>query len=203
MFMLGATALVYLMGDRMFGQISGLLAALLFAVCGIIVHLGAAATFDPMALFLLVLALYAAVRMRDGGIGWVLLCPVALAAANATKYNTIAWDPLIIGTVLLYGWSKKAQAICLTISVAATVAVLDFGILMLGGTDFATGVLLNTFYRSPQAGPPSSMISVFGHAMLMTGLIVLIAIRGRVGQRGQEDAGHGHRLLVPAGHRRA
>jgi 4-amino-4-deoxy-L-arabinose transferase-like glycosyltransferase len=177
-FMLGATALVYLMGDRMFGQLSGLLAALLFAVCGIIVHLGAAATFDPMALFLLVLSLYAAVRMRDGAIWWVLLCPAALAAANATKYNTIAWDPLIIGTVLLYGWSKKAQAICLTISVAATVAVLDFGILMLGGTDFATGVLLNTFYRSPQAGPPSSMIGVFGHAMLMTGLIVLIALAG-------------------------
>src|SRR5262249_34640219 len=98
-FMLAATALVYLMGDRMFGQISGLLAALLFAVCGIIVHLGAAATFDPMALFLLVLGLYAAVRMRDGGVGWILLCPFALAAATATKYNTIAWTPRIIGPV--------------------------------------------------------------------------------------------------------
>ena len=177
-FMLAATALVYLMGDRMFGQISGLLAALLFAVCGIIVHLGAAATFDPMALFLLVLGLYAAVRMRDGGVGWILLCPVALAAANAAKYATIAWDPLIVGTVFLYGWSKKAQSICLAISVAATVAALDFGILMLGGADFATGVLLNTLYRSPQAGPPSSVPSVLGHAMLMTGLIVLIAIAG-------------------------
>jgi 4-amino-4-deoxy-L-arabinose transferase-like glycosyltransferase len=176
-FMLGATALVYLMGDRMFGQISGLLGALLFAVCGIIVHLGAAATFDPMALFLLVLALYAAIRMRDGGIGWVLLCPFALAAANATKYNTIAWDPLIIGTVLLYGWSKKAQAICLTISVAITVFLLDLGIVMFGGSDFVTAVLQNTFYRA-RVGPPSSTLSVFGHAMLMTGLIVLIAIAG-------------------------
>jgi hypothetical protein len=176
--MLGAAALVYLMGDRMFSQISGLLAALLFAVCGIIVHLGAAAAFRSDGAVLAGPGLgCAAVRMRDGGIGWVL-CPIALAAASTTEYNTIAWDPLIIGTVLLYGWSKKAQAICLTISVAATVAVLDFGILMLGGTDFATGVLLNTFYRSPQAGPPDSMISVFGHAMLMTGLIVLIAIAG-------------------------
>ncbi len=178
LFMLGATALVYLMGDRMFGQFSGLLAALLFAVCGIIVHLGAAATFDPMALFFLVLSLYAAVRMRDGAVWWVLLCPVALAVANATKYTTIVWDPLIVGTVLFYGWSKRAQAICLTISVVATVVVLDIGILMLGGADFATAVMLNTFYRSPQAGQPSSMLSVFGHAMLMTGLIVLIAIAG-------------------------
>jgi hypothetical protein len=116
--------------------------------------------------------------MRDGRVGWVMLCPLALAAANATKYNTIAWDPLVIGTVFLYGWTKKAQTIFLTISVAATVAVLDFGILMLGGTDFATGVLLNTFYRSEQTGPPSSVLSVFSHAMLMTGLIVLIAIAG-------------------------
>jgi hypothetical protein len=178
LFMLGATALVYLMGDRMFGQLSGLLAALLFAVCGIIVHLGAAATFDPMALFLLVLALYAAIRMRDGAVWWVLLCPAALAAANAAKYTTIAWDPLIIGTVLLYGYSKKAQAICLTVSVAATVAVLDYGILMLGGGNVAAAFVLNTFYRSPQAGPPSSMLSVLGHAMLLTGLIILIAIAG-------------------------
>ena len=177
-FMLGATALVYSMGDRMFGQISGLLAALLFAVCGIVVHLGAAATFDPMALFLLVLALYAAVRMRDGGVGWILLCPVALAAANVTKYATIAWDPLILGTVLLYGWSKKAQAIILTLSVAATTAVLEVGVLILGGSDFETGVLLNVLYRSPQAGPPSTTAGVFEHAMLMTGLIVLIAIAG-------------------------
>ena len=178
LFMLATTALVYMMGDRMFGQISGLLAALLFAVCGIIVHLGSAATFDPMALFLLVLSLYAAVRMRDGSVWWVLLCPFALAAANATKYNTIAWDPLIIGTVFLYGWSKKAQTIFLTLSVAATVAVLDIGIVVFGGTNLASGVLLNLFYRSPQAGPANSAASVFGHAMLMTGLIVLIAIAG-------------------------
>jgi hypothetical protein len=40
-----------------------------------------------------------------------------------------------------------------------------------------TGVLQNTFYRA-QAGPPNSMLGVFGHAMLMTGLVVLIALAG-------------------------
>ena len=80
LFMLAATALIYMMGDRLFGRMSGVLAALLFAVCGIVVHLGAAATFDPMALFLLILSLYAAVRMRDGGVGWLLICPIVLAA---------------------------------------------------------------------------------------------------------------------------
>ena len=179
LFMLGATAMVYLIGDRLFGRICGVLAALLFAVCGIVVHLGAAATFDPMALFLLVLALYAAVRMRDSGVRWLLVCPIALAAANAAKYPTLAWDPVIIGTIIFYGLSKgRAVAIVLAASVAASTAALDIGILMLGGADLATGVLRNTIYPSAQAGVPSSSLSVLGHAVLMTGLIVLIAIGG-------------------------
>jgi len=178
-FMLGATALIYLIGDRLFGQIPGIFAALLFAVCGIAVHLGAAATFDPMALFLLVLALYAAVRMRDGGVRWLLLCPLALAGANAAKYSTIAWDPVIVAAIVLYGWSKgRAQAICLATSVLATVAVVDFGILLIGGPGVGTGALVTTFYGSPQFGMPSSSVSVLAHAFLMIGLIVLIAIAG-------------------------
>lgn len=179
LFMLGATAMVYLIGDRLFGRICGVLAALLFAVCGIVVHLGAAATFDPMALLLLVLALYAAVRMRDGGVRWLLVCPVVLAAANATKYPTLGWDPVIVGTIIFYGWSKgRVQAVVLAVSVAATTAVLDVGILMLGGANLAVGVLRNTLYPSAQAGVPSSSLSVIAHALLMTGLIVLIAIAG-------------------------
>jgi len=178
-FMLGATVLIYLIGDRLFGQIPGILAALLFAVCGIAVHLGAAATFDPMALFLLVLALYAAVRMRDGGVRWLLLCPLALAGANAAKYSTVAWDPVIVATIVLYGWSKgRTQAICLATSVTATVAIVDFGILLIGGPGFATGALVTTVYGSPQFGVPSSSMSVLAHAFLMIGLIVLIAIAG-------------------------
>jgi hypothetical protein len=178
-FMLASTALIYLIGDRLFGRMPAVLGALLFAVCGIAVHLGAAATFDPMALFLLVLALYAAVRMRDGGIRWLLICPVALAAANLTKYATTAWDPAIIGTIVLYGWSKgRTQAVLLATSVALTVTVLDFGILLLGGANLAKGILVNTIYPSPQSGPPSSALSVLAHAALMIGLIVLIAIAG-------------------------
>jgi hypothetical protein len=177
--MLGTTALIYLIGDRLFGQIPGILAALLFAVCGIAVHLGAAATFDPMALFLLVLALYAAVRMRDGGVRWLLICPLALAGANAAKYSTIAWDPVIVAAIVLYGWSKgRAQAICLATSVMATAGVVDFGILLIGGPDVATGALVTTFYGSPQFGTPTSSVSVLAHAFLMIGLIVLIAIAG-------------------------
>jgi 4-amino-4-deoxy-L-arabinose transferase-like glycosyltransferase len=178
-FMLASTALIYLIGDRLFGRMSAVLGALLFAVCGIAVHLGAAATFDPIALLLLVLALYAAVRMRDGGVRWLLICPFVLALANLTKYATTAWDPVIIGTIVLYGWSKgRAQAVCLATSVAATVATLDFAILLLGGANLEMGILVNTIYPSPQSGPPSSALGVLAHAALMIGLIVLIAMAG-------------------------
>jgi Dolichyl-phosphate-mannose-protein mannosyltransferase len=178
-FMLGTTSLVYLMGDRLFGRTSGVLAALLFAVCGIIVHLGAAATFDPMALFLLVLALYSAVRMRDSGARWLIICPLALVAANAAKYATAAWDPLVVGAILLYGLSRgKTQAIVLALSVALTTAVMDLSILLLGGSDMASGILVNTLYGSPEVSHPESSGAVLKHAMLMTGLITLIAIAG-------------------------
>jgi len=117
--------------------------------------------------------------MRDGGVRWLLICPAALAAANLTKYATTAWDPVIIGTIVLYGWSKgRAQAVCLATSVAATVATLDFAILMLGGANLEFGVLVNTIYPSPESGPPSSAVSVLAHAALMIGLIVLIAVAG-------------------------
>ncbi len=197
--MLASTALIYLIGDRLFGRMPAVLGALLFAVCGIAVHLGAAATFDPMALFLLVVALYAAVKMRDGGIRWLLICPVALAAANLTKYATTAWDPVIIGTIVLYGWSKgRTQAICLATSVVATVATLDFAILMLGGANLATGVLVNTIYPSAQSGPPSSALSVLAHAALMIGLIVLIAIAGVWASVVKKMPGHGDGVPEPA-----
>jgi len=117
--------------------------------------------------------------MRDGGIRWLLICPIALAASNAAKYPTLAWDPVIVAVVVFYGWSKgRFQALWLAASVTATTAALDLGILMFGGANLAQGVLRSTIYPTAQAAVPSSSLSVLGHAVLMTGLIILIALAG-------------------------
>ena len=177
--MLATTVLVYLIGGQLFGRLAGLLAALLFAVCGLTVHYGAFATFGPPSLFLLVLSAWAAVRIRAGGYGSLPACAVLLVAANATKYATLAWDPVILGTVLLHGWVRdKWRAIGRTASLAATVAVLAFGCLMLGGKDYATGVIGTTVFRSIHWASPSTAASVMDRALLTTGLLVLPALLG-------------------------
>jgi hypothetical protein len=177
--MLATTVLVYLIGGQLFGRLAGALAALLFAVCGLVVHYGAFATFGPLSLFLLVLSAWSAVRIRAGGFGWLPACAVALVAANATKYATLAWDPVILGTVLLHGWVRdKWLAIGRTASLTATVVVVDFGCLMLGGKDYADGVIGTTVFRSIQWAAPTAAASVLQRALVMTGLLVLPALLG-------------------------
>jgi hypothetical protein len=175
--MLAATALVYLIGERLLGHLAGVLGALLFAVCGLVVHYGAFATFGPLALFLLVLAAWLAVRSADGGIGWLAGCAVALLAANATKYATLAWDPAIAAILLLASWDKgKGLAIGRTASLAATVGALDLGLLMLGGADYNRGVVITTIFRSIHWGTANSAASVLLRALALTGVLVVPAL---------------------------
>jgi len=177
--MLATTVLVYLIGDQLFGRLAGVLSALLFAVCGLTVHYGAFATFGPPSLFLLVLSAWAAVRIRAGGFGWLPGCAVALVAANATKYATLAWDPVILGTVLLHGWERgEWRAIGRTASLTATVVVIEFGCLMLGGKDYANGIFATTVFRSIHWTTPSAATGVLQRALFMTGLLVLPALLG-------------------------
>jgi hypothetical protein len=49
---------------------------------------------------------------------------------------------------------------------------------MFGGASVAQGVLRSTIYPFAQAAVPSSSLSVLGHAVLMTGIIILIALAG-------------------------
>ncbi len=178
-FMLATTALVYLAGRRLFGWLAGSLATLVFAVSGLVVHYGAFATFGPPALFLLVLSAWAAIQIRDGGFGWMPACAAALAAANAVKYATLAWDPVIVGIIILHGWQKgRRRAAGRAASLATTVIVLVLGLVMLGGSGYARGVIVTTVSRSIRWGAPAPAASVLAHALAVTGALLLPAVLG-------------------------
>jgi 4-amino-4-deoxy-L-arabinose transferase-like glycosyltransferase len=177
--MFAATALVYLMGCHLFNRRIGGLAAAVFAVGGLTVHYGAFATFGPFALFLLTLAAWAAVRVRDGGFWWLPACVLALVAANAAKYATLLWDPVVVGMLVLHGWEKGIwQAIGRACSVTATVLILEAGLLMLGGADYARGLIATTLFRSIHWGTPSSAAGVLARAFLLVGVVVLTGALG-------------------------
>ena len=96
--MLGVTSLLWATTRRLYGQRAALLAAGLFATLAGTQFLGAFATFDAMALFLLALAAWLGVRSAD--CQWlartVLLATtgVCLAAADAVKYATALFTPV-------------------------------------------------------------------------------------------------------------
>ena len=65
--MLATTCLVYLAASQLFGRQVASFASALFAISGLVVHNGAFATFNPLAMFLLALGLWAAVKAGSGG----------------------------------------------------------------------------------------------------------------------------------------
>src|ERR1700685_4532315 len=86
-FMLGVTSLLWATTVRLYGQRAALLAAALFATLAGTQFLGAFATFDAMALFLLALAAWLGVRCADCQ-GWtrailLIMAGGALARAGA------------------------------------------------------------------------------------------------------------------------
>jgi 4-amino-4-deoxy-L-arabinose transferase-like glycosyltransferase len=179
--MLGATAMVYRAGSRLFGRWAALLASGLFAVSGLVVHYGAFATYDALALFFLTLGIWAAARVRDGGYCWIAGCAVALAVSNAAKYATLAWDPVVIGIVVLHGWDRGARSALIrggTLALGA--GALEAGLLAAAGPHYVRAVIITTVFRTVRWVTVSSSASVLWRAFAMTGVLVLPAALGPI-----------------------
>lgn len=112
-FMLGATALLYGTTRRLYGHASAFFAVGLFATAGPVLHIGAFATFDAMAMFLLSLAAWSVTRSlfrRDPAV-WLMAAAGALALANFTNYSTMVVDPIMLGFTLVNSSSRKGARI--------------------------------------------------------------------------------------------
>ena len=110
-FMLGVTSLLWATTARLYGRRAALLAAGLFATLAGTQFLGAIATFDPMALFLLALAAWLGVRSADCQF-WtrtalLVTTGATLAAADAVKYATALFTPVVLVVVALAVWRQR------------------------------------------------------------------------------------------------
>ena len=104
--MLGVTGLLWATTARLYGRRAALLASGLFATLAGTQFLGAFATFDAMALFLLALAAWLAVRAAAtaGFLSRAALLAaagLALAAANAVTYPTVLFTPVVLAVAAL------------------------------------------------------------------------------------------------------
>ena len=179
-FMLGATLLLYSATRRLFGGRAGEIAAGSFGVLGSAQFLGAFATYDALALFLLGLAAWLVV-MACGRLSEPLLITagLVLALADATKYPTTLWDPVVVALAALTatrgGWLRRgARAMRLALYSSAVILV---ALLRFGGHAYLQGIMFTTLARSSNAVPSGSIVR---DSALWIGLILVIALRGMV-----------------------
>jgi hypothetical protein len=178
-FMLGATALVWGTTSKLFGRRAAFFTAALFAALGPTLHLGAFATYDAPAIFLVALACWCVVRPGDGrdATAWMVVAGIALALANATAYSTTLFDPFVIVVALLTAMPRPGGRLAVNralILLTVVVVLLAVG-LLIGGSSYQAGVRLTTLSR---VAGGTSAITVLQDAGLWTGLVVLLAVIG-------------------------
>ena len=182
-FMLGVTRVLWATTARLYGQRAALLAAGLFATLAGTQFLGAFATFDAMALFLLAMAAWLGVRAADcrfrARTALLIAAGVTLAAADATKYATVLFTPVVLMVVALAVWRRHGGGAWLAAAatVLCTWLTLVAAAVVAGGREYWLGITTSTLAR-PQSD--ASVTTVLKSAYVWTSLILVLAVIGAV-----------------------
>lgn len=181
-FLLIATGALYGVTRRLWSsRIPAIFAAAMFGWFGSTQFLGSFATYDAMALLLMVLATWVGIRAADCR-PWtsrLLLAAMAicLVAANATKYMTTLYDPVVIVVVSLAIWRASRLRVALGAAAATTVAVV---LLLLGayeaaGSHYRAGIQFSTLSRTTGVTAPLQVLADAGRWIGILFLVALIA----------------------------
>lgn len=182
-FMLAATTLLYATASRLFSRRAALIGAAMFVAVGPTADLSAWATYDPMAICLMALATWLAVRAAHSRASeaWILLAAVAMVLADATKWVTALWSPIIVALVVLSAPAGRALAVARGFRlVSYATAIGAPALFLLGGTSL-TAVSATTTQRG--SGGDSRLAVLWSGAplvamVLAVGLLgVLLAFR--------------------------
>lgn len=152
--MLATTALLYLTAKRLFGYWPAVTSCALFAGLGLTQILGRNAIYDAMSLMFIAAATHCAVRATDDEPArWLLLIPVLLFLADAAKYVSLIFNPIVILIAALRlrqhpgpaaDWRRVGQRVFVLGS--ATVFLLTV-LTFLAGTAYVKGILFTTLAR--------------------------------------------------------
>lgn len=181
-FMLGATALLWGTASRLYNRRVAFFAAGIWSVLGPTAYLGAYATFDAMSLFLIALGAWCAVRAgtRRDETMWMVATAGAVALANAAKYASALFDPVVIVLAILvaipHGVGRKF-AFMRGAAVFAYVTAILVLLLTIGGGRYVTGVNQTTLSR---AGVGDSVTSVLRESWSLTGVVIVASVIGAV-----------------------
>ena len=181
-FMLVTTAALYGVTWRLLSsRLAAFFAAALFGWLGTAQFLGAFATYDAMALMLLALATWLGLRAieADSALRYVLLCAagLGLAAADAAKYASALFNPVVLTVVTLAAWradGRKAALDSLGAMVLAAALPLTVGY-DLGGSSYGQGITSTTLTRAASNDSVRAILDLSAHA---TGIIAVLGVLG-------------------------
>jgi hypothetical protein len=182
--MIGATVLLHGLTRRIFDPRSANFAAALFVGLGSTQFLGAFATYDALAIFLLALAtwlgvLAAGVKPVTGRLALIVTAAAILVIADAAKYAAALFDPVVLVTIACFHWhalGRRAGALAGLLATLATCAGAGAAI-AIGGHSYWAGITSTTLAR------PRSDWPAFGILYASTGwagIVVLLAVFGAV-----------------------
>jgi 4-amino-4-deoxy-L-arabinose transferase-like glycosyltransferase len=178
-FMLGATTLLWATTSRLYGRRAAFFAAGSWAVLGPTQFLGAFATFDAMSLFLVGLAAWCVVHgaRREDATRWMLGGATALALANATKYASILYDPVIIAIAVLAAFPRLGGKVAAGhgASIATYLAAILVSLVTLGGGYYWSGLTSTTLTRVDGTDRP---MVVLIHSWTWIGALTVVAVFG-------------------------
>jgi Dolichyl-phosphate-mannose-protein mannosyltransferase len=151
-FMLGATSFVWFTATRLLrDDRAAFFAAALFAVLAPTLHLGSYATYDALALLLLAAATGCAAGAQGSQrtARWLVGAGLLLALANAAKYATALYDPIVLCVAFLSSWPDTGWRVALRRAaiLAGTAAAVLAVLLALGGPGYLTGIRVTTTGR--------------------------------------------------------
>jgi 4-amino-4-deoxy-L-arabinose transferase-like glycosyltransferase len=180
-FMLTATLLLWSTTGRLFGRRAALGAAATFSVLGVTQFLGAFATYDAMALCLLALAAWLTVRARGWGSELLIIsAALAISAANATKYATALWDPIIIAMAILSAHNLSWMRAILRGARLIIYTAIAIGIaLHFAGHDYVRGIFFTTINRQVAEATVSAS-TVLHDSFDWVGIIFILALLGLI-----------------------
>jgi 4-amino-4-deoxy-L-arabinose transferase-like glycosyltransferase len=188
-FMLGVTALLWVTTTRLYGRRAALLACGLFATLAGTQFLGSLATFDAPALFLLALATWlgvravtapAAARWTVTRVALLIGAGLALAAADATKYATVLFTPVVIAVVGLAG-RRGRGLVGGGVGLVAAAIILATWVVMVAGAGLAGGRAYWQGFSTSTLDPAttgSAVGTVLREAYVWTSLILVLAVLG-------------------------
>ncbi len=176
LFMLAATALLYGTASRLFTRSAGLIAAAIFVAVGPTADMSVWATYDPMAIFLMALSSWLAVRAARGRLTelWIFLAAAVMVLADAAKWATGLWNPVIIALVVLAAPTGWAMALARGVRmVSYAVAIAAPALYVFGGSKYLVQISASTTQRGSGG---NAQFSVLWTAAPLVGMVLVLAL---------------------------